>query len=78
MRKREQEQGQQWESMFFTRTPDLDGENKEVVERLFEMVSHDGEVERLKGINGIWRFDREKERRWREGRGAARPESPLG
>lgn len=78
MRKREQEQGHQWESMFFNRTPDLDGENKEVIERLFERVGHDGEAERLKGINGIWRFDREKERRWKEGRGVARPESPMG
>ncbi|KAJ9632986.1 hypothetical protein H2204_007376 [Knufia peltigerae] len=82
MRKRERAAGQEWECTFFNRVGEgEDEETDPAVKKLFDVVaaSEDGadEVERLRGSNGVWRFDPVKARKWREGKGVARPESPL-
>ncbi|KIW10310.1 hypothetical protein PV08_11272 [Exophiala spinifera] len=85
MRKRERAAGQEWEAMFFNRI-EGGGETDEEVKKLFDVLASSGsededknadDVSRLKGSNGVWRFDPVKERKWREGKGVARPESPF-
>lgn len=77
MRKQEQKEEKRWEIMFFKRLDDAEADEQDVVEKLFDLLG-DEEVERLRGINGCWRFDKSKEERWRNGEGSWRPESPMG
>ncbi|KIW71153.1 hypothetical protein, variant [Phialophora macrospora] len=76
LRKQEQKEGKQWETMFFTRC-DAEVDEDDAVERLFDQLD-DHEAQRLRGTNGCWRFDRDKEQMWRNGRGSSRPETPFG
>jgi hypothetical protein len=73
MRKSERDTCQEeWETMFFS-----NGEVSGVVEKLMEELDPH-EAARLRGRNGCWRFDRDKERMWRNGSGSFRLESPMG
>ncbi|OAL35988.1 hypothetical protein AYO20_04649 [Fonsecaea nubica] len=76
LRKLEQKQGKRWETMFFNRCDGASDED-DVVEDLFNQLD-DVEADRLRGTNGCWRFDKEKEQRWRQGQGSWRPETPFG
>jgi oxysterol-binding protein-related protein 9/10/11 len=76
MRKQEQKEGKSWETMFFTRCDAAEDED-EVVELLFDQLG-EHEVKRLRGTNGCWRFNSDKEQQWRTGRGSFRPETPFG
>ncbi|KIX10450.1 uncharacterized protein Z518_01533 [Rhinocladiella mackenziei CBS 650.93] len=77
MRRHEQKEGKKWETMFFTRRDGVERDDEDVVERIFDQLDTT-EVERLRGTHGCWRFDKEKEERWKNGQGAWRPESPFG
>ncbi|KAL2393249.1 putative transporter efuK [Exophiala dermatitidis] len=74
MRKLQHQEGRTWEAMFFRRS---EQEDVDQVEQLLASLSS-AEAHRLRGTNGCWRFDKEKERRWEEGRGSWRPISPMG
>ncbi|EXJ86546.1 hypothetical protein A1O3_03499 [Capronia epimyces CBS 606.96] len=77
MRKQEHKEGKQWESMFFNHRDDAEVDDREPVEKLYDTLDI-REVERLRGAHGLWRFDKEKEQRWRNGKGSWRPASPMG
>jgi hypothetical protein len=76
LRRQEQKEGKQWETMFFDRS-DAAADEEDVVERLFDQLGHH-EVERLRGTNGCWRFDKVKEQRWQNGQGSVRTATPFG
>jgi hypothetical protein len=76
MRKQEQADGQEWETMFFTRSEDADTDLDDVADQLFAQLDS-GEAERLRGPS-CWRFDKEKEERWKKGQGSRRPHAPTG
>ncbi|EXJ62733.1 hypothetical protein A1O7_03171 [Cladophialophora yegresii CBS 114405] len=76
LRKQEQMEGRRWETMFFTRC-DADVDEDDAVKRLFDQLD-DHDAERMRGTNGCWRFDKDKEQRWRNGQGSSRPETPFG
>ncbi|KAJ9612302.1 hypothetical protein H2200_003899 [Cladophialophora chaetospira] len=76
LRKLEQKEGKQWETTFFSRS-DVPEDEHDVVERLFDQLD-DHQAERLRGTNGCWRFQKDKEQRWRDGRGPARSQTPFG
>ncbi|KAK4935132.1 hypothetical protein LTR10_023753 [Elasticomyces elasticus] len=76
MRKREKTEGKKWETMFFTRSDDVE-DDSDAVQKLFDQYE-DSEIDRLRGTNGCWKFDTRKEKRWKNGQGSWRPETPLG
>lgn len=76
LRKQEQKEGQQWETMFFSRF-DEPADEEDIVEKLFDQLD-DHEAERMRGTNGCWRFQKEKEQRWRNGQGPRRQQTPFG
>lgn len=78
MRKQEQKEGRTWETMFFTRRDNVDADEVDIVEELFDQLDDPQETERLRGTHGCWRFDKEKEQKWKNGQGGWRPESPMG
>ncbi len=76
MRKQEQKEGQKWDAMFFKRF-DTPANKEDIVEQLFDQLD-DHEAERMRGTNGCWRFQKDKEQRWRNGQGPRRQPTPFG
>ena len=76
LRKQEQKEGKKWEAMFFDHC-DAAADEEDVVEKLLDQLD-DHEAERLRGTDGCWRFNKEKEQRWKNGQGSWRPETPFG
>lgn len=79
LRKKETAANQKWESAFFTLVDgekESSGQSKALARLLTEM---NGTVDRkdIMGSHGCWRFDPEKEKRWRAGQ-TSWPETPYG
>lgn len=74
MRKKEQRDGRQWETMLFSR---LDETGPDAVEKLMAQLCP-GEASRLRGSNGCWQFDKQKAQKWHSGKGSFRAASPYG
>ena len=76
LRKQEEKEGKKWQTMFFDRC-DTAADEDDIVEKLLEHLD-DHEAERLRGTNGCWKFNKDKEQRWKSGEGSARTATPLG
>ena len=75
MRKKEKTAGKTWESAFF-RKPDEQQESA-LMALLAELKAGGIETRDILGNNGCWRFDAEKEKRWKAGE-TPWPETPYG
>lgn len=79
MRKREEKEGKVWETLFFTkREVDSDSITEKNEFALMAELMGEELAQKVVGTHGDWRFDPEKEKRWREGHGPSRPETPVG
>jgi len=79
MRKREKAEGKKWEQAFFVQVSEEEKRQSHdrALDHLIESLGRNIDVKNILSTEGCWSFDREKEKKWREGL-RQRPESPTG